>query len=80
MYGVGLVARITYHSKTLLVTENKMITLNWIFTNEHKYSKLFDSVDDAISFVEHVNMYSNYQIDRVWIDKDNEQIWLKEKA
>jgi len=57
-----------------------MIILNWIFNNEHAWAKNFDSVNDAINYVEHCGMYSHYGINRVWIDTNNEQIWLKEKA
>jgi hypothetical protein len=57
-----------------------MITLNWIFDNNHAWAKNFDSVDNAINYVEFCGMYSHYAIDRVWIDTNNEQIWLKEKS
>ena len=57
-----------------------MIILNWIFDNNHAWAKNFDSVDNAIKYVEFCGMYSHYAINKVWIDTNNEQIWLKEKA
>ena len=59
--------------------ENKMLTLNWIFNNNNVWSKTFDNVENAIKYVEICGMYSHYAIDKVWIDTDNEKIWLKEK-
>jgi hypothetical protein len=57
-----------------------MTILNWVFNNEHAWSKNFNSVEDAVNYVEHCGMYSHYGINKVWIDTNNEQIWLKEKA
>lgn len=57
-----------------------MITLNWRFNNDHAWTKNFDSVDNAINYVEFCGMYSHYAINQVWLDTNNEQIWLKEKS
>ena len=56
-----------------------MIVLNWCFDNGHMWTKDFNSVDNAINYVEVCGMYSHRGIDKVWIDTDNEQVWLKEK-
>ena len=57
-----------------------MVVLNWRFSNDHAWSKNFDTVDNAINYVEVCGMYSTRTIDRVWIDADDGQVWLKEKS
>lgn len=57
-----------------------MIILHWLFNNNHLWTKNFDSVDSAINYVEFCGMYSDHGINRVWIDANDQQIWLKEKA
>jgi len=57
-----------------------MITLHWIFKNNHAWELTFENVTDAENHAELCGMYKNGAVDRVWIDTPTAQIWLKEKA
>ena len=57
-----------------------MITLNWIFTNGHKWHKAFESVQMAENYVYLCGMITNFSIDRVWIETESGEEWIKEKC
>ena len=56
-----------------------MIELNWIFCNGHKWKKEFSSIEEAEKQAYLLDLINGSHIDRVWIDTDTEQIWLREK-
>ena len=57
-----------------------MITLHWIFTNGHAWFKTCDSVEHAENHAELCGLHKNRAVDRVYIETENCDIWLKEKA
>lgn len=56
-----------------------MIVLHWIFTNEHAWSKAFDSVENAENYANLCGFFSSNAIERAWIETPNGEVWLKEK-
>jgi hypothetical protein len=57
-----------------------MHTIHWVFTNDHKWHKEFDSESKALDFMYQCGFLLNQSIDRVWIESDNATLWLKEKS
>ncbi len=58
----------------------KMIQLNWIFTNGHKWHKEFCSESEALNYVYICGFLSNLFIDRVFLVSNDGETWIKEKA
>jgi hypothetical protein len=56
-----------------------MVELHWIFTNGHAWFKTCDNVEHAEYHAELCGLYKNHNVDRVFIETENGQIWLKEK-
>jgi hypothetical protein len=57
-----------------------MYTLYWIFTNDHKWQKQFETENKALDFMYQCGFLLNNCIDRVWLETDNDTLWLKEKS
>lgn len=56
-----------------------MVTLHWIFTNKHAWFKTFETVELAEQHVELCGLYTNWAVDRVYIETVDGELWLKEK-
>ena len=58
-----------------------MYILHWVFINDHKWSKEFDTENDALDFMHKCGFLLSYAIDKVWLSMpNNEELWLKEKS
>jgi hypothetical protein len=56
-----------------------MAVLYWIFSNDHRWQKPFDTVEAAQRHAEICGFFSNPCINRAWIETESESICLKEK-
>lgn len=57
-----------------------MVELHWIFTNGHAWFKTCDNVEHAEQHAELCGLYKNGAVERVFIQTDDGEIWLKEKV
>jgi hypothetical protein len=56
-----------------------MIVLHWIFTNGHRWHKQFDTVDAAKAAAHAMGLIVAPSVDRVFIETETAEIWLREK-
>jgi len=56
-----------------------MIRLNWIFCNGSRWFQDFKTENDAIDYAHKCDLLRALTVDRVWIEANDNQIWLREK-
>jgi len=57
-----------------------MTTLHWIFTNGHRWHKVFDTAEAAEAYAHACGLIVGPHVDRVYIETNTAgEIWLREK-
>ena len=55
------------------------MTLHWIFTNGHRWHKVFDTAEAAEAYAHACGLIVGPHVDRVYIETNTADIWLREK-